>query len=552
MKPHYLAPLVLALFACEQAPQHSTPEQTSWSLGLITEQALQAHVAYLADDALEGRQAGKPGYDSAAAYVATALAEMGVEPGGVDGWYQAVNLRGYQLQESGAELLLHHGENDEALTYRDDFSMSADAVRESTRIRAEVVYAGFGVHAPDFDYSDYEGLDVEGKIVAVFRGAPEAIEGPEGAYYASSRTKSLEAVARGAIGSISLRSRKAETRRPWNDIKARFGRREQLTWLSDDGDAARHYPELQGGASFSIDASERLFGISPISFEEAHDASLASTPLSTPLGIEATLVTRSQHTMVKSANVIGLVRGTDPKLSQEYVVYTAHLDHIGVNEVSDEGGADEDLIHNGLYDNAMGVALMLETARAIAAAPPKRSVLFIALTAEEAGLLGSDFFVNKPTVAIEAIVANINLDMPLFIYPPADLVAFGSQHSSLQSVTEASANEEGFVLSPDPIPEERLFVRSDQYSFVRKGVPAVYLVSGFNSTNDDNDGEALFQDHLKNHYHEPSDDLTRPIAWDSAVRFARAHTRIGQQVANERDRPTWNEGDFFGERFGGK
>ena len=157
---------------------------------------------------------------------------------------------------------------------------------------------------------------------------------------------------------------------------------------------------------------------------------------------------------------------------------------------------------------------------------------------------------NNPTVPIDAIVTNINLDMPLFLYPLADLVAFGSQHSSLQAVAETAAADEGFVFSPDPIPEEHLFVRSDQYSFVRFGIPAMFLVPGFNSTNADLDGEALFRDHIKNHYHEPSDDMTRPVDWDSAVRFARAHTRIGYGVANAPERPTWNEGDFFKAHFG--
>ena len=227
-------------------------------------------------------------------------------------------------------------------------------------------------------------------------------------------------------------------------------------------------------------------------------------------------------------------------------MYTAHLDHVGV--IPDDDGGDE--IYNGMYDNAMGVALMLETARAFASAPPRRSVMFIALTAEESGLLGSDFYVNNPTVPIDAIVTNINLDMPLFLYPLADLVAFGSQHSSLQAIAKTAAADEGFVFSPDPVPEERLFVRSDQYSFVQFGIPAMFLVPGFNSTDADIDSEALFRDHIKNHYHEPSDDMTRPVDWNSAVRFARAHTRIGYIVATTAERPTWNEGDFFGELFG--
>ena len=252
----------------------------------------------------------------------------------------------------------------------------------------------------------------------------------------------------------------------------------------------------------------------------------------------------TKHDALASPNVVGVVRGTDPLLANEYVVYTAHLDHVGMRE---EDG--EQLIFNGAYDNAMGVALMLETARAIAAVPPRRSVLFVAVTAEEKGLLGSDFFINDPTVPPGAIVANINLDMPLFLYPVADLVAFGSENSTLQGVARVAAEAEGFSLSPDPMPEENLFVRSDQYSFVRKGIPAIYLVPGFTSLDDDVDGEAAYRDHIKNHYHKASDDLSRPVDWASALRFARAHTRMGYAIATDTARPTWLEGNFFGTRF---
>ena len=316
-----------------------------------------------------------------------------------------------------------------------------------------------------------------------------------------------------------------------------------MRWLGEDGSAARYFPEIEAIASISEDASERLFDLAPLSFEEALDANEAGRPASASLGVEVTLTQRSEHSDTASPNVIGVVRGTDPDLSEEYVVYTAHLDHVG------DSGDDDDKIHNGMYDNAMGIALMLETARAIVAAPPKRSVMFIALTAEEKGLLGSDFFVNNPTVAIDSIVANINLDMPLFLFPVAELVAFGSQHSTLHAAVQASAAEEGFIFAPDPLPEENLFVRSDQFSFVQAGIPSVYLVSGFVSTDDSVDGEALYRDHLDNHYHEPSDDLTRPVDWNSALRFARAHTRLGFIVASDPTRPQWNEGDFFAEKY---
>jgi Zn-dependent M28 family amino/carboxypeptidase len=181
---------------------------------------------------------------------------------------------------------------------------------------------------------------------------------------------------------------------------------------------------------------------------------------------------------------------------------------------------------------------------------PKRSIVFIALTGEERGLVGSDYFANYPTVTRDSMVANVNLDMPLFLYPLADVIAFGAEHSSLEGIIAEAVADEKFALAPDPVPEEVLFIRSDQYSFVKQGVPSVFLVPGFTSTSPEIDGAAVTNEHLQTHYHQPSDDLTRPIHWASALRFARANVRIGHAVAEADERPTWNEGDFFGEKFG--
>ena len=213
---------------------------------------------------------------------------------------------------------------------------------------------------------------------------------------------------------------------------------------------------------------------------------------------------------------------------------------------------DGDTLYNGMYDNAMGTSQLIETARAFAAMPepPKRSIIFIALTGEERGLVGSDYYAHYPTVPSDAIVANVNLDMPLFLYPLADIIAFGAEHSSLEAVIGDAIAAEGFALTPDPMPEEVIFIRSDQYSFVKQGVPSVFLVPGFGSLNADIDGEKLWRGFLQTYYHQPSDDLSRPIDWPSAERFARANVRIGYAIANDGDRPTWNEGDFFGDKFG--
>jgi hypothetical protein len=424
--------------------------------------------------------------------------------------------------------------------------MSGDAVRSENFVRAEVVYVGFGVHAPDFDYSDYEGVDVNGKIVALFRNAPSTLPADYRAYYASTRVKTQEAVARGAVGMISLRSQRSVENYPWERVKKTTGKKPGMTWVDLSGAASGYFPEIDGSVFMSVDAATEMMAGTPMSFADARAATESDTPASVPLGIEVSLARKTTHSSTESPNVIGVVRGTDPALADEYVVFSAHLDHTGVGEPV-EGSTDK--INNGAYDNAMGVALMLEAARAIAAVPPRRSVMFIGLTAEEKGLLGSDYFAHYPTVPSDSVVANVNLDMPLFLFPVAELIGYGAEHSSLQAPMAAAAAAEGFVLVPDPLPEENFFIRSDQYSFVKKGIPASYLDVSNRSSDPDVDGEAAYEDHIKNHYHRPSDDLSRPVDWDSAVRFARANARIGLAVANDDERPTWNEGDFFGEMF---
>lgn len=532
--------LAVILGGCATSPPASLDD----SLDLIGKRALKSHVRWLADDDREGRMIGEAGYDLAAEYVVEQFEKMGLEAGGRDGWYQRVTLRTYKSIEDTAQLLIHHGATDHTLDYRDDFAVGGNSVARAFSVRADVVYVGYGVHAPDLGYSDYTNVDVRGKIVAWYRGAPESFEGEHRLFHSSSARKRKDAVARGAVGVITLRSRKEEKSSSWDSSKKRIGKRGRTTWVGDDGEPANHLPQLLGSASLSPAAARILFEGSSISYEDSLDAMESGIVASTELVAAATIAGESEHRDFFSPNVVGRVRGTDPALADEYVVYTAHLDHLGTRE-EDESR----IVFNGAYDNAMGVALMLETARAVAAFPPKRSVLFLAVTAEEKGLLGSDFFVNNPAVPRKSIVANINLDMPLFLYPVADLVAFGSENSTLQRVAEGAAEAEGFYLSPDPIPEEKLFVRSDQYSFVRKGIPAIYLVPGFTSLNGDVDGEALFRDFLKNHYHKASDNLRQPIDWSSAVRFARAHTRIGYAVASQADRPSWLEGNVFGERF---
>ena len=320
-----------------------------------------------------------------------------------------------------------------------------------------------------------------------------------------------------------------------------------MSWINLSGEAANYFPELQGAAMLNVPPAEELFSRAPVSFEDALDAADEGRPMSTPLGVEVTLASKTDHETIASPNVIGILRGSDPGLAGEYVVFTAHLDHVGIGVP-----VNGDTIYNGMYDNAMGSSLLMETARAFAAMPvaPKRSILFIAVTGEERGLVGSDYYAHYPTVPSDAIVADVNLDMPLFLYPLADIIAFGAEHSSLQGIIGNAIAQEDFVLTPDPMPEEVIFIRSDQYSFVRQGVPSVFLVPGFASADPEIDGEKLWRGFLQTYYHQPSDDLTRTVDWPSVVRFARANVRIGYTIAEDQQRPSWNEGDFFGDKFG--
>jgi Zn-dependent M28 family amino/carboxypeptidase len=229
------------------------------------------------------------------------------------------------------------------------------------------------------------------------------------------------------------------------------------------------------------------------------------------------------------------------------VVFSAHLDHIGVNT----NGNNEDKINNGALDNASGVSILLETARLMAnrTEKPKRSVLFVVVTGEERGLLGSSYFANNPTVPVMQMVANVNLDMPMILYPFADVIAFGSTHSSLADAVTKAAQKIDISLSPDPMPEEALFTRSDHYSFVKAGIPSVFLMTGFKSKDPAFDGGKEFGNFLKNHYHQHSDEISLPINYDAAANFAEVNLMIGLEIANGDNRPSWNKDDFFGKTF---
>jgi hypothetical protein len=506
---------------------------------------IRAQMTILADDSMGGREAGTVAYDRAAAHVSRQFAAIGLEPLGEAGtFFQNIEFFETRLVPDTATLTLQaEGMTPLELEFARDFIRSGGYGEAVETITAPLVFVGHGITAPEYDHDDYAEVDVSGKILVVLSGAPPQFATDQRAYYSSGKTKAALAAQHGAAGIISLRTPVDQARRPWARYLPGIGR-PGLRWITADDEPFEAYPEFRGSAVLSESGASTLFTFAGVDLEEIFAHHAAGGTGSFALNVDATLSRTSTQSVVSSANVIGAVRGSDPVLKDEYVVYTAHLDHIGVRGV---GVADA--IHNGAYDNAAGIAVILEVAKAMQRLPLRRSVMFAAVTAEEKGLQGSSYLVHNPPVPISSLVANINIDMPYLGFPVADIEAFGAEHSTLLAAVTQATQDLAMTLTPDPMPEEVRFVRSDQFSFVKQGIPALAFKAGSKSSDPAIDGKAMLQDFLKNHYHRASDDLSLPYSAEGAARFGRAAARLGLIVANDEQRPEWNPGDFFGDKF---
>jgi hypothetical protein len=516
------------------------------ALDEIRPEAIDHHIRVLADDSLEGRAPGTRGFRGAAQYVETSLSALGLDPAGIDGTYQQpVPLRESLVAEEESGMRISSPSGVEELEYGVDFYLSPDPVRETVSVSdAAVAFVGYGVSAPGLGYDDYANIDVEGKIVAYLTGAPPAFPSNERAYYSSGATKQSEAVARGAVGILSF-TYPGDPRFRWEVNLAR-SKRGSFAWLDDDGNPNRGNLAVLGSASLNHPAARALFTGAPQPIEETFRAAAESTPQAFDLVTRVSISTKSSHRRVDSWNVIARLEGSDPVLRDEHVVYVAHVDHFGIGvEV------DGDAIYNGAHDNASGTSIVLEIARAFASLPtkPRRSVLFLIATAEEWGLLGSDYFVENPTVPRSSLVANFSLDMPFLFHPLRDIIPYGAEHSTLSAPVRAAAEHLGLAIGPDPIPEQVLFIRSDHFSFVRRGIPALFIKSGFETGDPNLDGGAINSAFRQNLYHTPFDEVGQGFDFEAGAAHARVNFLTGYIIAQETARPSWNPGDFFGELF---
>jgi len=519
-----------------------TDERSSRAVPEVSPARLEEHIRYLASDQLGGRGPGTAGYDSAARYVAKHFAALGLDSSGTKGYFQPVALlRSRPLEGSSLVLVGRSGRR--AITPYRDYVPLPDFVTRRAEVTAPLVFAGFGVTAPDHGYDDYRAVDPKGKIVVLLTGAPSSFPPAERAHHAAPRMKRENAARRGAIGVLVVRTRDQSF--PWDRL-VRQSRGGGMRWLDSTGAPADVSPTIRGAATLSDSAAAYLFQEAPQSLRQILTAAEAGKPPAFDLRMRATIRTVSVHDRLESPNVVGLLRGSDPRLRDEVVVYSAHLDHLGIGEP-----VRGDSIYNGALDNASGSAGLLEVARAFATLPrpPRRSVLFLAVTGEEKGLLGSDYFAEHPTVPLERIVANVNLDGLALLYPLRTLVALGADHSTLDSTVARVARRMGITITPDPFPQEVFFVRSDQYSFVRRGVPSLFPFMGLRSDSGV-DAAARFKEWLATRYHTPQDDIGQPMDLESGAREAQFGFLVGLEVAEADERPAWKKGDFFGRTFG--
>lgn len=513
----------------------------------ISGDRIKEHMTVLASDEFEGRGLGSKGYEGALQYVEKTLTADGLSPAGENnGFRQRVPLRNAVVVQKSSSMTVTSKSGKKALAYGKDYLLSADQLREDVVLAdAPVVFVGYGVSAPAQGYDDYgAGIDVKGKVVAYLSGAPAKLASNERAYYSSGTVKEAEAVKRGAVGTLSFTS-PDDPRFRW-DVSVATSTQGNYASLDAKGQPNRGDAALRGSTSLNHSGVAAIFAGASKPAAEVFAAAAKSEPQAFDLATRVSMTTKSTHTAVESANVVSRLEGSDPVLKNEHVVYIAHVDHFG-RGVAMKG----DDIYNGAHDNASGVAIVLELARAYKSLPsaPKRSVLFLFVTAEERGLLGSDYFVRNPTVPAGGLVADLTLDMPFLFHPLKDIVPYGAQHSTLAEPVKRAAAKMGLAIGEDPIPEQVLFIRSDHFSFVRQGIPSLFLKSGF-QTGDTRDGGAINAAYRRDVYHKPNDDMSQAFDFGAGADHARLNFLTGWQVAQETARPAWNKGDFFGGLFG--
>ncbi|MGH9873684.1 MAG: M28 family peptidase [Pyrinomonadaceae bacterium] len=528
-------------------------QQRGQTSAALNEDAIRARIKFLSSDLLEGRGTGARGGEIAANYIAAQMEALGLKGAGVNGsFFQPVSLVGVKADPTTKlNISGHHGK--ESFKFADEYVAFTGAQTEEVDVDADMVFVGYGINSPEQRWNDYKGgpEDYRGKILVMLVNDPPATTEEPNLFGGKTLTyngrwtyKYEEGARRGAVGVILLHTDQSAGY-PWSVVRTSNG-----SWRFDiarnPGDDT---PILKFRSWVTDDAARKIMKLAGQDLDtlRAKAASRDFQPVN--LNLKGKLNLKSEVKRVEAPNVVGILPGRDPKLRDEYVVYSAHWDHLGVGAPDKEG----DTIYNGALDNATGVASVLAIADAFSKLPaaqrPRRSSLFLFPTAEEQGLIGAEWYSKHPLVPLAKTAANVNLDSMNVLGRTHDFVPLGAERSTLKAVVEAVARERGMRVSPDARPEQGSFYRSDHFPFARVGVPSISLKEGNDYVGHTKEwGEEQFKAYNTAHYHQPSDEYSD--AWDfrGLLQETEIAMAIGMRIANDPAMPRFNPGDEFAKK----
>jgi hypothetical protein len=534
--------------ACSQEPvAHTAPVATAGSsaeqiaTAAITADLMRDIVREISDDKYEGRGPGSRGDVAAREFLIGEMAALGLEPGAADGgWEQAFELVGLTADQP-PEWTFENDAGAMILKQWDDFIVSSGVqANRAEVVDAEVVFVGYAIEAPEYDWNDFKDHDLNGKVLMIVNNDPDwdpdLFAGETRLWYGRWDYKYLSAARQGAVGAIIIHTQPSAGY-PYQVV--------QTSWTGEQFElAAADEPRLQVEAWVTEDVARSLVDMAGLDLDALREAADNRDFEPVPLGITTSIGMDVNMNRVESANILGLLPGSDPGLKDEVVIYTAHHDHLGIGTPNESG----DVIYNGAMDNASGVAQVLAMAKALKGLPdaPRRSMLFALVGAEEQGLLGSLYYANNPTFAPGRITANLNYDGGNIWGHTHDVTYIGLGKSSIDQIVTAIASEQGRVVKPDQFADRGYFYRSDQFSFAKIGVPAMYLDTGTDFVDrPEGWGREQVNHYTDVHYHQPSDEYDDSWNFDGMIADAMLGFWVGLGIANADDMPQWNEGDEF-------
>jgi hypothetical protein len=522
------------------AQQVKISKNVQKAMNQIDTNTIRSHIAYLADDQLKGRLPGTEGYQMAVDYVVDQYKQMGILPGGDNGNYtQSLVIRKSVVTNSSTVAVLKDKNgNIDTLAFAKDFTPLPHPLHKNSSANGGLVFVGYGIDIPG-DYSDYAGIDVKGKIAVLITGSPDGYHSTIASHFSRPGYKLKTAFEKGALAVILINPAQSPGTNTNPVLQSNVTLNPDKTMAYGHSFTGNLNMVLNGGKQLLI----RLFMNSGKNMDQVLADIKIKKPASFELPFSLSAQYSTTHNDIESYNVVGLIPGSDKILKNEYVVHSAHLDHIGISRA-----VNGDSIYNGAHDNASGVASLLEIARIYksSGAKPKRSILIVMVTGEEMGLIGSSYFAANPTVPKASIVANVNTDMPTMIAPMLSIVPLGAEHSSMMDHVKFAAGHLGLDVEKDPEPNENRFVRSDQYSFVMNGIPALHVKFGTKSAIPGFDMVAFVKQWRAKYYHQSADGIDGIFNFTAGKEYVRLNFLISYSIAQTAIRPEWNKGDLFG------